>query len=632
MLDERTTVGHNPLSDPHPDGRGTHSAMDYKFQINLRGIIDLLSNHLYSGPEVFLRELLQNGVDAIRARQATEPDHGGEITLEVVAPRNNRPATLAFSDNGVGLTEEEIHRFLATIGQSSKGADFWERPGDFIGQFGIGLLSCFVVSDEIVVITRSARGGSPTMEWRGRPDGTYTIKVLDYDMAPGTQVYLSCKAGCEDYFDAEQIEERAIHYGGLLPYAIRMQSGKGTRRLNADRPPWRERHGSPERRREALLEYGRRTFDTDFFDAIPLRSGVGEVDGVAFVLPFSPSLATKRTHRVYLKHMLLSEDAENLVPDWAFFVKCVVNANDLRPMASRESFYEDEKLEAAREALGRCLKEYLANLAKRDQKRLQRFIALHALSIKALAVRDDEFYRLFIDWLPFETSLGEMTLGEFRRKNDVLRYVPNVDQFRQIARVAAAQSLGVVNGGYVHDAELLAKFGDVFPDQPVEVVDPAALTESFDELTLEEREEVFRLVKAADLVLQPFKCSAEIRKFRPAELPALYSTNSDAGFLRSVEQSKEVADELWSSVLDNLADGRGRDAYAQLCFNYHNSLVRKLARLGNRTLLQRSIQMLYVQALLLGHHPLNAKEMALLNDGLIGLIESGVAAEERGKS
>jgi molecular chaperone HtpG len=605
--------------------------MDYKFQINLRGIIDLLSNHLYSGPEVFLRELLQNGVDAIRARQASEPDHRGEITLEVVAPRNNKPATLVFGDNGIGLTEEEIHRFLATIGQSSKGAEFWERPGDFLGQFGIGLLSCFVVSDEIVVITRSARGNSPAMEWRGRPDGTYSAKVLGYDMAPGTQVYLSCKAGCEEHFAPDAVERRAVRYGGLLPYAIRMNAGKGTRRINAERPPWRERHGSPEEQRQALLDYGRRTFDTDFFDAIPLRSGVGEVDGVAFVLPYSPSLATRRTHRVYLKHMLLSESAENLVPEWAFFVKCVVNANDLRPTASRESFYEDEKLEATRAALGRCLKDYLANLAKRDRKHLQRFIALHALSIRALAVRDDEFYRLFIDWLPFETSLGEMTLAEFRKKSDVLRYVPSVDQFRQIARVAASQSLGVVNGGYVHDAELLAKYGEVFPEQPVEVVDPASLTERFDELTLEEREEMFRLVKAADLVLQPFKCSAEVRKFRPAELPALYSTNSDAGFLRSVEQSKEVADALWSSVLGNLTGGREREVYAQLCFNYNNPLVRRLAALTNRALLQRSVQMLYVQALLLGHHPLNAREMALLNDGLLGLIEWGVQAEERNR-
>src|SRR5262245_50703925 len=122
-------------------------SVDHKFQINLRGIIDLLSNHLYSGPEVFLRELLQNGGDALRARANVEPGHRGEIGIEVVSGRDGRPPTLAFSDTGIGLTEEEIHRFLATIGQTSKSAEFWDRPSDFIGQFGIGLLSCFVVSD-----------------------------------------------------------------------------------------------------------------------------------------------------------------------------------------------------------------------------------------------------------------------------------------------------------------------------------------------------------------------------------------------------------------------------------------------------------------------------------------------------
>jgi molecular chaperone HtpG len=604
--------------------------VDYKFQINLRGIIELLSNHLYSGPEVYLRELLQNGVDAIRARLTSEPDHQGEITLEVLGKRGGKPPTLVFTDNGIGLTEEEIHRFLATIGQSSKNAEFWDHPSDFIGQFGIGLLSCFVVSDEIVVITRSARGDAPTIEWRGKPDGTYSVKVLDRDLTPGTQIYLTCKKGCEECFDPDRVAEQAAHYGSLLPYPIRLISGKGTWVINADGPPWRQRFTNTEKRRAALLEYGHKTFDMDFFDAIPLRSAVGEVEGVAFVLPFSPSLATKRTHRVYLKHMLLSENAEDLVPDWAFFVKCVVNANDLRPTASRESFYEDDKLAATREALGQCLRDYLLDLAKNQPERLQNFIALHDLSIKALAVRDDEFYRLFIHWLPFETTLGDMTLAEYRRRSVVLRYVTQLDQFRQIARVAAAQDLCILNGAYTYNTELLEKFGDVFPDEQVEQVDPSSLMQSFEDLTLDEREQMFHLIKAADLVLQPFKCAAEIKKFLPKELPALYSTNADASFLRSVEQSREITDALWSSVLDNLTAKHATEVYAQLCFNYNNSLIRKMALLRNRTLLQRSIQMLYVQALLLGHHPLNAKEMALLNEGLLGLIEWGVNAQERG--
>ena len=136
--------------------------MEHKFQINLGGIIDLLSNHLYSSPSVYLRELLQNGVDAIRARQHDEPEHKGELRIELARTEAGTP-TLFFQDNGVGLTEEETHRFLATIGESSKRA-VEERRADFIGQFGIGLLSCFIVCEEIVMVTRSARAPDSVVE------------------------------------------------------------------------------------------------------------------------------------------------------------------------------------------------------------------------------------------------------------------------------------------------------------------------------------------------------------------------------------------------------------------------------------------------------------------------------------
>ena len=122
--------------------------MSHSFQINLRGIIDLLSEHLYSSPDVFVRELIQNAVDALTARKAIEPDFAGEIAFERHSSPG-KPTTLCVSDNGIGLTTDEVHRFLSTIGKSSKRAADGKRTGDFIGQFGIGILSAFVVCDEI---------------------------------------------------------------------------------------------------------------------------------------------------------------------------------------------------------------------------------------------------------------------------------------------------------------------------------------------------------------------------------------------------------------------------------------------------------------------------------------------------
>ncbi len=600
-------------------------ATQRNFQVNLKGMIQLLSDHLYSGPQVYLRELLQNAVDAITARQHRDPAWAGEIRLELFAGGSAAP-TLSIQDNGVGLTEEQVHLFLATIGQSSKRESDHRR--DFLGQFGIGLLSAFVVSEEIVVITRAAAETSAPVEWRGRADGTYSVRILEQDIPPGTQVFLRAKPLSESFFEPDFVRDTVRHFGNHLPFPIDVVVGDDVQRIN-ETPPWRRKFASRAAQQEGLLEYGRATFGDEFLDAVPLTSSVGGVEGVAFVLSHSTRLASKRTHRVYLKNMLLSEQAENLLPEWAFFVKCVVNATELRPTAARESFYEDESLEAARLTLGQCLRRYLVQLAANDRAKLNRIIDLHYLPIKALAAEDDEFFQMFIDWLPFETSLGTMTLGEFFEERRLLRYAPTRDQFRQMAGIAAAQGLCIVNAGYTYDSELIEKLPEVFPNRDVEKVNATELAQNFEELTLEQREEVFPLVKLADLVLQPYQCAADIRSFAPEQLPTLFTSSESATFLRSIDQTRELADDHWSSMLGNMADEFRTDTYAQLCLNYRNPLIRQLARARQPALVKRTIEMLYVQALLLGHYPLKSREIRLLTDGLMGLIEQVVAAEQR---
>ena len=601
---------------------------DYKFQVNLGGVIDLLSNHIYSSPQVFVRELLQNAVDAIVARSHREPGFRGEVEIELPGADGSGRPSLVFRDNGVGLNEEEVHRFLATIGQTSKRDELDDRRSDFIGQFGVGLLSCFVVSEEIEVLTRSSAGG-PSVRWRGRSDGTYTLEAVDAGTGPGTEVRLRCKPGSEEHFEPEAVVRLARHYGGLLPYPIRVGTPAGAERVNDEPPPWEAKFEDEVAERAAYLEYGQRLFGVDFIDYVPLSSRVGEVRGAAYVLPYSPSLAARKTHRVYLKNMLLSEDAEGVLPDWAFFVKCVVNAHDLRPTASRESFYEDEALAAARDSLGRCLREYLVGLAERDVPRLKKLIALHFISIKALAAADEEFFRIFVKWLPFETNMGTMTLTEYRREHEVVSYAPDMDQFRQIARVAASQSLCVINAGYSYDHQLLLKLYEVFPGVRLAQVDGESLSRAFEYLTLDEEEEAAGFLGFAQTMLGPYRCAAEVRKFEPGDIPALYTETGEAQFRRTVEKTKEVTDAFWSSVLDELNRAPEEEEEAgRLCFNFRNPVVRKVCRVEDETLRRLSVQVLYVQALLLGHRSLSAAEMRLLNEGMLGLVEWGADAVE----
>ena len=585
------------------------------FQVNLGGVIRLLSDHLYSGPEVYVRELLQNAVDAITARQLNEPQLKGSIRVEV---SGDATPTILVEDNGIGLTEPEVHQFLATIGQSSKSKEFSRK--EFIGQFGIGLLSGFLVSDEITVITKSAKPDTAAVEWKGKADGTYSVRELDTEFETGTRVYLRAKPGLENFFEPQQVRDLLSHFGRHLPHSIQLASESGDVEIT-EPAPWQTCPADRNEFREATLRYGKQVFEIDFLDAFPIKSEAGGVDGVAFILPFAASPSSRQSHRVYLKNMLLAESVEGLLPEWAFFVRCVMNSDGLRPNAARDAFYDDDVLRTTRKQLGAGLRNYLIGLAEFNRARLDHLINLHYMPIKALAIEDDEFLRMFVDWLPFTTTLGSTTLEDYFKSNSTLRYVRSVDQFRQIANVARAQNLCIFNGGYAYDAELLERIGFEFTDRKIECLDSSDLVQDFQDLTLDESEQIFDLIKLADVILQKYKCSAEARKFQPLDLPTLYTANDSAGFLRSVEQAKEQADDLWSGVIQNVAAESGKNAYAQLVLNFNNPLIQKLSELENRDLLKRVIEVLYLQSLLMGHYPLSQGERGILGNGLLELID-----------
>ena len=476
--------------------------------------------------------------------------------MELIEKQDGGLPTLLFSDDGVGLTEEELHRFLATIGESSKRETLEARRNDFIGQFGIGLLSCFMVCDEIVVVTRSAKGGWRA-PWSGGAGMTAPTpcEPSEHPLAqPGTQVFLVARADAAEYFTAERVRQLAAHYGGLLPFPIHLTAGRAHR--DAQRRPRRPGAASTRARRSAARRCwptAARCSTPTSWTASPCAPRRATWTGVAFVLPYSPNFNARQKHRVYLKDMLLSESAENLLPEWAFFVKCVVNAKGLRPTASREAFYEDDTLARARDALGRvrCASTWWTSPTQ-DPRTLQRLIALHGLAVKALALDDDDFYRLVIDWLPFETTLGMMTLGRLPRDlpHGALRrrrWMPS-GRWRAWRRPRGCASS---TAAYTHDTALLEKLPRVLPDAQVELFSAAQLPQGFEELTPEEQPDGG--AAAAGGHGRRWSRSAaqvSIKKFLPPEVPTLYGDVDDGAFRRDVERAREETDELYASVLE----------------------------------------------------------------------------------
>ncbi|QIY98492.2 HSP90 family protein [Streptomyces sp. S1D4-11] len=587
------------------------SQSPHTFQVDLRGLVDLLSHHLYSSPKVYLRELLQNAVDAITARRAEQPHAPAAVRLYAEG------GTLRVEDSGIGLTESDVHSLLATIGRSSKREDGLQAArSDFLGQFGIGLLACFVVAERIRVVSRSARTpDAAPVEWTATDDGSYTVRTLPHEARPepGTTVHLVARAGAE-WLTEERVRSLARDFGSLLPYDVRV----GDEAI-ADLPaPWDRTHPSPATRRVALARHCHDLFGFTPLDTIDLNVPLAGVRGVAYVLPSAVSPAQRASHRVHLKGMLLTERAEQLLPDWAFFVRCVLDTDSLRPTASRESLYEDETLAAVREALGERIRSWLTGLAAGDPERLAAFLSVHHLGVKSLARHDNEMLRTMLPWLPFETTDGRLSLEEFALRHPVVHFTRTVEEYRQVAPIASAQGIGVINGGYTYDSELVEALPSVRPGTVVSELDADTVTAHLDAVDPAEELALSGFLMAARAKLDPLGCDVVLRAFHPLSVPALHLDDRAARHEQARAEAEEHADDLWAGILGSL---RGSAPRARLVLNHLNPLIRRISSLRDPELIGTATESLYGQALLMAQRPLRPADSALLNRAFIGLLE-----------
>lgn len=612
-----------------PAGTSDDADRPRAFQVDLRGVVDLLARHLYSGPRVYLRELLQNAVDAITARRELDPDAPARVRL-----RCTDDGVLEVTDTGIGLTLAEAEELLATIGSSSKrDLALGTARTEFLGQFGIGLLSAFMVADEIEMVTRSARGG-PAVRWRGFSDGSYDLTELaddapaDRPPSVGSRVRLRARRDAEHWTARDTVVALATDFGSLLPVdvAVEVPLGDGStwRRVTQTEPPWEKEYGDRAERSAALTAYCEAVLGFTPLAHIDLDVPLAGVTGVAFVLPSAAAPTSSGAHRVYLKRMLLGPRVDGVLPEWAFFVRCVLNSTGLRPTASREQLYDDDVLLGTREALGRAVHAWLTATLQTPGHLRTTFLDTHHLAVRALALTDDTMLATAATVLPFETTDGVTTLAEIAETAGEILYTPNLEEFRRVAPVARAQGLAVVNGGYVYDADLLARLARRRPDwhvrplqtddvrQVLRPVDPAVELGWFDALG------------AATASLAGHDTEVAVRVFEPADSPAVLLHDREGDHQRERAQAAEVPD-VWGRTLAELA----RPAAArQLVLNAASPIVARLLDAPAGAVRDAGFQSLYVSALLLAGEPLRGRETDLMTRSLATLLDAGLPAPD----
>ena len=401
-----------------------------QFKAESQRLLDLMINSIYTHKEIFLREIISNASDAIDklAYTALTDDKVGinrdEFAITITRDPENR--TLTVSDNGIGMSKDEMIENLGTIAKSGslgfKQAMEKNEDIDIIGQFGVGFYSAFMVASSITVISKKY---DEDKAWKWVSDGAdgYTIEETEKD-APGTDVIMTLKADTEDEKYSEYLEEYEIRslirkYSDYIRYPIRMEVTKSRpveepkdeaaegeenkapkyesytemETLNSMVPIW-------QRDKKDVTEEEYETFYRDkFFDYNkPLRTIHYNVEGnVSFkALLYIPGKAPydfytkdyKRGLQLYSSGVLIMDNCEDLLPEHFRFVRGVVDSQDLSLNISREMLQHNRQLTIIARNIEKKIKSELKAMLENDREKYEEFYAAFGRQLKYGTVSD----------------------------------------------------------------------------------------------------------------------------------------------------------------------------------------------------------------------------------------------------
>lgn len=311
-------------------------------------------------------------------------------------------------------------------------------------------------------------------------------------------------------------------------------------------------------------------------------------------------------------------------------MRFVINTSTLTPTASREGIVHDGGFLAVRESLARSIRSWLLTLGRTRPYRLAEFTAVHNLALRQMCVHDDELAGALLRYLEVETSRGRMRIDHLVQQHPLIKYAETVDDFRQIASFASPDTPPIVNGGYVHDSELVRRIPEFFPGTRVQRADLRSELDVLETPPLDDLALAQELERALGGALSEARVRVEARSFEPSDVPAVFLSDEDARRTSARRQAQRSADPLWASILGTMderfmqlraqRDERG-EIFAVLCLNWRNPLIRSLAATDDELVLRRTAQLLYIQALLAGHRPLSPEDRAMLTGALGDLVQ-----------
>ncbi|HEX7511714.1 MAG TPA: molecular chaperone HtpG [Chitinivibrionales bacterium] len=393
-----------------------------EFQTEVKQLLHLMIHSLYTHKEVFLRELISNASDAldkIRFESLTQKDILGddeELRIRIKLDKNAKILTI--TDNGIGMTREEVIQNIGTIARSGSKAFVEKLTGDqkvdsnMIGQFGVGFYSVFMVASRVKLVTKRAGSAEPAVEWESDGSSEYSITAGD-KTSRGTEITVYLKDGEVSYAEDWQVRSLIKKYSDYIAFPIYLPNDKGKDEIiNETKPLWKR--NPTEITDEQYEEFFKTALGGFEKPAITIHSKAEGVLEYSFVLCI-PSKAPfdlfqpERKHglKLYVRRVFIMDDCKELFPEYLRFIKGVVDSEDLPLNISREMLQHNPIIEKIKKGLVGKVLGKLKELSEQDPKAYLAFWQQFGHIIKEGLHSDHENKEKLLELIRYQSSMGD---------------------------------------------------------------------------------------------------------------------------------------------------------------------------------------------------------------------------------
>lgn len=421
--------------------------------IHTENILPIIKKWLYSENEIFIRELISNAFDAIKKRKIVEQKNEGNSPcgeINVKIDSNNKTVTI--SDNGIGLTADEVQKYINQIAFSGA-EDFIKKYKDqkednqIIGHFGLGFYSAFIVSKKVEIISQSFDKKEKGIHWSC--DGSTSFNLVEKEKKEvGTDIILHLNSDSEDYLDKAKLENLITKYANFLPVKINLED----KQVNDENPLWIQ--DPTNIKKEEYISFYQKLFPMQGEPLFWIHLNVDYPFNLQGILYFPRILheldANKGKINLFCQQVFVTENAKDIVPEFLTLLQGAIDCPDIPLNVSRSYLQNDPIVKKISNHIVKKIADKLKEVYKKNKKDYESYWNDIAPFIKYGVMHDDSFFEKVKDLILFKSSNGyTTTLQEYKERNqdkleNKILYCFNKETHASYVETAKKQNLEIL--------------------------------------------------------------------------------------------------------------------------------------------------------------------------------------------